>query len=255
MFFTMSNMKNKSILTAVAVLALAVSGCNKPAADPAVLDKDTSYAMGMIIASQIAVPGMRYDYQAFAEGFKAFVEAEETRFSMEEGMEKINVAFAKYFEAQAEGSQAEFVPPQTEADLAQAEANLAEGEAFLLENGAKGGVITTSSGLQYEVITEGNGPKPVSADMVRVNYEGTFLDGTIFDSSYERGTPVEFYLNQVIRGWTEGLQLMSEGGEYRFFIPANLAYGERGNERIPPNSVLVFRVELLSIFRDEADFR
>jgi FKBP-type peptidyl-prolyl cis-trans isomerase len=228
---------NKKIVFIIAISVLVFSGCNKPASDPAVLDKDTSYALGMYMASQFPVPGLHYDYQAFMEGFKAFAEAEETRFSNEEAIEKINAGLAKYFEAQAE------------TDLVQAETNLAEGEAFLLENGAKQGVITTPSGLQYEVITESNGPKPVSADMVRVNYEGTLLDGTVFDSSYERGIPAEFYLSGVIGGWTEGLQLMSEGSEYRFFIPANLAYGERGNQVIPPNSVLIFRVELLSIIK------
>jgi FKBP-type peptidyl-prolyl cis-trans isomerase len=190
--------------------------------------------MGMYIASiasQFLLSGVHYDYQAFAEGFKAFTEAEETRFSMEEASEKINAAFTKHLGEQAE-------------------TNLAEGKAFLLENGRKGGVVTTSSGLQYEVITEGGGTKPGPADMVRVNYEGTFLNGVVFDSSYERESPVEFNLNEVIRGWTEGLQLMSEGSEYRFFIPADLAYGEKGSQGgIPPNSALIFRVELLSVIK------
>jgi FKBP-type peptidyl-prolyl cis-trans isomerase len=225
------NMTNKSILTAIAVFVLVFSGCNKAAAEPAAtLDKDTSYALGMYMASQFPVPGLHYDYQAFTEGFKAFTEAEETRFSNEEAIEKINTGLAKYFGAQAE-------------------TNLADGEAFLLENGKKGGVTTTSSGLQYEVITEGGGSRPGLTDMVRVNYEGTLLDGTVFDSSYVRGSPAEFTLSGVISGWTEGLQLMNEGSEYRFFIPANLAYGESGNQGIPPNSVLIFRVELLSIIR------
>jgi FKBP-type peptidyl-prolyl cis-trans isomerase len=222
---------NKKIVFTIAVFVLAFSGCNKTAAEPVTtLDKDTSYALGMYMASQFPVPGLHYDYQAFMEGFKAFTEAEETRFSNEEALEKINAGLAKYFEAQAE-------------------TNLADGEAFLLENGRKGGVITTSSGLQYEVIIEGGGSKPGLTDMVRVNYEGTLLNGTVFDSSYARNSPAEFTLSGVIRGWTEGLQLMSEGSEYRFFIPANLAYGETGNQGIPPNSVLIFRVELLSIIR------
>jgi FKBP-type peptidyl-prolyl cis-trans isomerase len=174
------------------------------------------------------------------------MEAEETRFSMEEAEEKANAGLRDYL--------AKYEEDQEEANRQAAEANLAEGEAFLLENGGKGSVVTTASGLQYEVITEGiGGIKPGPGDMVRVHYEGTFLDGTVFDSSYERGTPTEFYLNGVIKGWTEGLQLMSEGSEYRFFIPADLAYGEAGNQGIPPNSTLIFRVELLSILRDETD--
>jgi FKBP-type peptidyl-prolyl cis-trans isomerase len=229
---------------ALAAFVLVSSGCNKGLGKPAdgALDKDTSYALGMYFASQLSLPGIHYDYQAFAEGFKAFTEAEETRFSMEEAMEKINTGLAGYM--------ATYQEEQAEANRQAAETNLAEGEAFLLENGRKGGVVTTSSGLQYEVITEGSGSQPGPADMVRVNYEGTLVNGTVFDSSYERGTPVEFNLNQVIGGWTEGLQLMREGSEYRFFIPANLAYGESGSQGgIPPNSALIFKVELLAIIK------
>jgi FKBP-type peptidyl-prolyl cis-trans isomerase len=195
----------------------------------------------MYLASQFHLPGIHYDYQSFAEGFKAFTEAEETRFSMEEAMEKINTGIAPYVSRYNE--------EQAEIGRQEAETNLAEGEAFLSENGRKLGVTTTTSGLQYEVITEGSGIKPGPADTVRVMYEGTLLDGTVFDSSYARGTPVEFPVNGVINGWIEGLQLMSEGSEYRFFIPANLAYGESGNQAIPPNSALIFRVELLSVIK------
>jgi FKBP-type peptidyl-prolyl cis-trans isomerase len=237
---------NKKIIFTVlsaAIVVFVLIGCDKGLGKPAegALDKDTSYALGMYMASQFPLPGIHYDYQAFAEGFKAFTEAEETRFSMDEATEKINTGLAAYF--------AEYYGEPAETDRQAAEANLAEGEAFLLGNGQKGGVVTTSSGLQYEVITEGSGMKPGPADMVRVNYEGTLLDGTVFDSSYARGTPAEFNVNGVIGGWIEGLQLMSEGSEYRFFIPANLAYGERGNQGIPPNSVLIFKVELLSIVK------
>jgi FKBP-type peptidyl-prolyl cis-trans isomerase len=228
---------------AATVFVLVFSGCNKGLGKPAdgALDKDTSYAVGMYIASQYLLPDVHYDYQAFAEGFKAVTEAEETRFSMEEAREKVNAGLTPYISRYNE--------EQAELGRQEAEANLAEGEAFLLENSGKGGVVTTSSGLQYEVLTKGNGLKPGPADKVRVNYEGTFLDGTVFDSSYQRGSPVEFPLNEVISGWTEGLQLMSEGSEYRFFIPANLAYGEMGNQAIPPNSALIFRVELLSVIK------
>jgi FKBP-type peptidyl-prolyl cis-trans isomerase FkpA len=132
---------------------------------------------------------------------------------------------------------------------ARASANLAEGEAFLTRNRAVKGVSTTPSGLQYMVLRQGAGPRPAPADRVRVNYRGTLLDGTVFDSSYDRGEPAEFELGQVIPGWTEGLGLMPVGAKYRFWIPAKLGYGERGTAGGPigPNATLVFDVELLGI--------
>ncbi len=133
-----------------------------------------------------------------------------------------------------------------------ASANATKGAAFLAENGKKTGVTTTASGLQYEVITSGTGPIPTTEDEVQVNYEGKMLDGTVFDSSIARGQPVTFPLTGVISGWTEGLQLMKEGSKYRFFIPANLAYGETGASTIPPNSVLTFEVELLKVTKPDA---
>lgn len=124
----------------------------------------------------------------------------------------------------------------------------AAGQAFLASNATAEGVQTTASGLQYKVEVEGTGAKPTASDTVTVNYEGTLVDGTIFDSSYARNQPVTFPLNQVIAGWTEGLQLMSVGSTYMFYIPADLAYGAGGRPPvIPPNSVLVFKVELLDI--------
>lgn len=128
-----------------------------------------------------------------------------------------------------------------------------EGEDFLAANKSKEGVKSTTSGLQYKVIKEGKGPKPKSTDVVKVHYRGTLLDGTEFDSSYKRGEPVEFPLDQVIKGWTEGLQLMTVGSKYQLFIPAALAYGEPGNRGIPPNSTLQFEVELLEIVKPAAD--
>lgn len=128
---------------------------------------------------------------------------------------------------------------------AQAVANKQAGETFLAQNAKKEGVKTTASGLQYKVITEGKGTSPKASDVVMVNYEGRLIDGTVFDSSYERGEPVEFPLNQVIPGWTEGLQLMKPGAKYEFYIPSDLAYGESGNPDIEPNSTLIFTVELL----------
>lgn len=126
--------------------------------------------------------------------------------------------------------------------------NKAAGEAFLAENGQKDTVITTPSGLQYEVIEQGDGSRPKATDNVTVHYKGTTIDGEVFDSSYDRGAPATFPLNRVIAGWTEGLQLMQEGGKFRFYIPSQLAYGERGaGAAIGPNATLIFDVELIKI--------
>ena len=125
---------------------------------------------------------------------------------------------------------------------------LAKGEKFLEENGKKEGVITTASGLQYLILTPGTGKIPKATDTVRVHYSGTLLSGTEFDSSYKRNEPIDFPLNRVIPGWTEGVQLMSEGAKFRFFIPSRLAYGARGAGRdIGPNETLIFEVELLKV--------
>jgi FKBP-type peptidyl-prolyl cis-trans isomerase FkpA len=129
-----------------------------------------------------------------------------------------------------------------------AQSPLEKGAAFLQENGGKEGVQTTASGLQYTVLQPGTGPSPKATDTVLVHYRGTLLDGTEFDSSYGRNAPIEFPLNQVIAGWTEGVQLMQEGAKYRFFIPSQLAYGRRGaGGAIGPDETLIFEVELLKV--------
>jgi FKBP-type peptidyl-prolyl cis-trans isomerase FklB len=144
-----------------------------------------------------------------------------------------------------------FTKKQEEQQREQAKQNesiKAEGENFLAENAKRPEVKTTESGLQYEVITEGNGKKPAATDVVKVHYKGTLIDGTVFDSSYDRGEPAEFPLNRVIAGWTEGLQLMSVGSKYKLYIPYQLGYGERGaGQDIKPYSALIFDVELLEI--------
>ncbi len=128
-----------------------------------------------------------------------------------------------------------------------AQENLFKGAAFLLENANREEVTTTATGLQYQVITMGEGPQPADTSTVTVHYEGTLLDGTVFDSSYDRGEPISFPLNRVIPGWTEGVQLMPVGSTFIFFVPSDLAYGPQGTGPIPGNSVLIFRIELLGI--------
>jgi len=232
---------NKSVLFAAAVCAALSGSCKAKAetAGDAKLDSDSSYAMGMYLAYFIgqSFPETTYDYKALVDGFRAMNEAGDTKFPLEDAMEKLNAAFEAASARQKEAAQA------------QSAENKEKGQAFLDENGAKPGVVTTESGLQYEVITQGTGAKPAASDTVEVNYEGALLDGTVFDSSYERGQPASFPLSGVIRGWTEGLQLMSVGSTYRFFIPSDLAYGDQGNQSIPPGSTLIFKVELLSIVK------
>jgi FKBP-type peptidyl-prolyl cis-trans isomerase len=235
--------KNAAVLLSAVAFLILLGGCKDDAAESGgngiSMDKDTSYAVGMYLASQFAIPDVHYDYKSLMEGFEAFTEAGETRFSMEEAIAKIQAAFQQISAREDEKNQA------------LGAANLEEGNAFLAENREKPGIVTTANGLQYEVITEGGGAKPSATDMVRVNYEGSLLDGTVFDSSYARDEPAEFALNGVIPGWTEGLQLMSEGSTYRFFIPSDLAYGTQGagGGLIPPNSTLIFKVELLSVLK------
>jgi FKBP-type peptidyl-prolyl cis-trans isomerase FkpA len=145
----------------------------------------------------------------------------------------------------------DFAEKQEAAVMAEAEAVKAEGIAFLDENAKKEGVISTETGLQYEIISEGEGAKPLATDTVEVHYKGTLLDGTEFDSSYSRGEPISFPLNRVIKGWTEGVQLMAEGSKFKFYIPSELAYGERDLGEIPANSTLIFEVELLKVVQPE----
>jgi len=139
---------------------------------------------------------------------------------------------------------------QEEKAKVESEKSKVEGEKYLAENANKEGVMVTESGLQYEVLSQGEGAKPVATDVVKVHYKGTLLDGTEFDSSYSRNEPTTFPLNRVIPGWTEGLQLMPVGSKYKFTIPSDLAYGDRDLGKIPANSTLIFEVELLEIQND-----
>ena len=230
---------------AILVVFLSVSlfaACNRSESPaPGALDADTSYAFGMLVSNQMSshmgLQDFSFDYNAFMEGFRDFNEGRDTRISQDRAMDLIMAAFAM------------LDAMQNEEMWLEAQRNLEEGEIFMAENAERPGVVTTASGLQYEVIVQGSGETPGPTDIVRVHYEGTLIDGTIFDSSYQRGEPLEFPLNRVIAGWTEGLQLMNVGSTFRFVIPANLAYGAQAVGIIPPNSTLVFRVELLDIIR------
>lgn len=196
-----------------------------------------SYALGIGIGSQLAGMGAKgLDIDDFAQAVKDVISGTPLKINNAEAQSLVQAFFKEQEDKQR---------------AAAAEAGKvakAAGESFLADNAKKEGVVVLPSGLQYQVLKEGNGKKPSSTDQVKCHYEGTLIDGTIFDSSYQRNEPATFGLNQVIAGWTEGVQLMSEGAKYRFFIPYNLAYGERGaGAQIPPFAALVFDVELLKV--------
>jgi len=195
-----------------------------------------SYTVGMDIGSSLAEQGLELDLDLLIEALRAAYLGEETRLSTEEALAERD-RFMRQRQQEME--------QQRELDATR---NLEEGQAFLAENREREGVIETESGLQYRVIEEGSGARPSATDQVTVHYRGSLINGTEFDSSFARGEPVTFALNQVIPGWTEGVQLMSEGSRYEFFIPADLAYGEAGRPGpIGPNSTLIFEVELVGI--------
>jgi FKBP-type peptidyl-prolyl cis-trans isomerase len=208
------------------------------------VDRDSvTYAEGVGMASQMARRGLILEeVLAALQDQDAGNEPKYT----EEELQAANEEARKFMQAQQQAAQQQ-QQQQQEAMMAAAEDNLKAGQEFLKENAGKEGVMTTLSGLQYRVIETGEGDKPAAEDVVKVHYTGKLLDGTTFDSSVDRGEPVEFPLNRVIPGWTEGLQLMSPGAKYEFWIPANLAYGPQGNQRIGPNQVLNFEVELLEV--------
>lgn len=197
-----------------------------------------SYALGLNIGAQLSQSGIKDELVGadFATGVMDMIQKKQPQISLQEAQEVLNTFFTELQEKQ---------------EAAAAEAGKAareEGEKFLAENGKKAGITTTASGLQYEVLTEGTGKQPKASDTVRCHYEGRLLDGTVFDSSYRRGEPADFGLRQVIAGWTEGVQLMKEGAKFRFYIPYNLAYGERGaGSDIPPYAALIFDVELVQV--------
>lgn len=196
-----------------------------------------SYALGIGIGSQLAGMGAKeLNIDDFAQAIKDVISGSELKVDNAEAQTLVQNFFQEQ-EAKQQAAAAEA-----------GKAAKAAGETFLAENGKKDGVVTLPSGLQYQVLKEGDGKKPSATDQVVCHYEGTLIDGTVFDSSYQRNQPATFGLNQVIAGWTEGVQLMQEGAKYRFFIPYNLAYGERGaGAQIPPFAALVFDVELIEV--------
>lgn len=200
------------------------------------MDK-VSYALGLGIGQQLAQMGASdLNIDDFADAIKDVINGNELKVSHKDAQTIVQ----DYFRQQEERINAQRAE--------QGKVAKAEGEKFLAENGKKEGVVTLKSGLQYIVLREGNGKKPKATDTVRCHYAGTLINGQEFDSSYKRDEPAVFPLNQVIPGWTEGLQLMQEGAKYRFFIPYILAYGESGaGGSIPPFATLIFDVELLEV--------
>lgn len=225
----------KKFVIAAAVVAVLFASCAKKAeTDSAPTKAEASYAFGMAIGTSIKATSVDIDYAAFVKGMKDVLDGKGGKLTQEAAEAVINKAI-------------------TAAMAKAGEANLAEEKKFLEENAKKAGVFTTASGLQYTIQSEGTGAKPSATDMVSVHYEGTLRDGTVFDSSIARGEPVQFRLDQVIPGWSEGVQLMKQGGNYTFYIPSALGYGAQGaGGAIGPNQTLIFNVELLEILPPDA---
>ena len=195
-----------------------------------------SYALAMNMSAHLLKMSIDLDREIIIEAVTSLLRGNQPDMSQEDyqqTMQKFQATMEEKANAEAQKAASE---------------NSEKGKAYLAENAKKEGVKVTASGLQYEVIKEGTGKKPAATDTVSVHYEGTLINGQVFDSSIRRGQPVEFPLNRVIPGWTEGVQLMSVGSKYRFVIPSNLAYGEHGaGGAIGPNETLIFEVELLDI--------
>ena len=236
-------MRNKIIYLLAIALGIAGTACQQNGAvQNAKLETATdsaSYAIGFLVGSNnkqqlaSAPGGKEMNIETMAAAFRTASLGEDGLITEEEA----NTIIRNYFES---------------ANKREAQENLEKGNAFLEQNKTREGIHVTDNGLQYEVLTEGTGSKPTADDQVRVHYHGTLIDGTVFDSSVDRGEPAVFKVGQVIPGWTEALQLMPVGSKWKIYLPADLAYGERGaGNDIGPNSVLIFEVELLEIVKDK----
>ena len=216
----------KIILSLILILGITITNAQNFNTE---MEK-VSYSLGVNVAKSVKNQGLTsIDSEAIAQAFTDVFEGNELKISEQES----NLVLQDYFGKLAKEAQS---------------ANVEAGQKFLAENAKRNGVTTTATGLQYEVLTEGSGDSPKETDQVTVHYHGTLIDGTVFDSSVERGQPATFPVNGVIPGWVEALQLMKSGAKYKLFIPSNLAYGERGaGGSIGPNTTLIFEVELISI--------
>lgn len=233
----------KEVLTAVLGVGLFLGVCSageKPTLND-IKDKD-SYSIGYQFGTLIKSQGVDYDLEVLVAGIRDAFGGKKPQLNEEEMKTVLNDLQKKIWVARQRQLKE------------QAAKNLSEGKAFLDENSKKEGVKTLPSGLQYKIIREGTGASPKESDTVTVHYRGTLIEGTEFDNSFKRGNPETFQVNGVIPGWTEALQLMKEGAKWQIFVPSELAYGERGQgSRIPPNSTLIFEVELISINQGQTD--
>ena len=203
-----------------------------------------SYIIGTQIVGNLKSQEVEVDLDSLIMGLRDAMEGRPLALS-QSVMKQVYSRFQQQMRAKLAAKRAEEKKKRDE----EAKKNLAAGTAFLEANKAKEGVKVLPSGLQYKVITEGTGNTPTADDKVKTNYRGTLIDGTEFDSSYKRNRPAEFAVTKVIKGWTEALQLMKEGAKWELYIPTNLAYGQRGTPNIPPNSTLIFEIELLEIVK------
>jgi len=225
----------KRFFTLGSLMAAILFTGNALAAELETEAQKLGYIIGMDIGSSLRQQGTDLDLDTLFQAIKATYNDEPLAMTPEEAA-TIRESFVAKRRAEAEADRA-----------SSGAANAAEGDKFLLENSQKDGVQMTDSGLQYEVLEMGDGPRPSATDKVKVHYRGTLLNGEEFDSSYSRGEPISFALNQVIPGWTEGVQLMPVGSKFMFYVPPNLAYGPAGGGPIGPNATLIFQVELLGI--------
>lgn len=228
-------MKKLTNYLAVAAAMLLMASCNQGQNEvskvPTTGEDSLSYIYGFAIAENLKQQDMNLDADMVKYGFEASNDSSGIM-TKEEANQYLQKAFQS---------------AQEKKTRVQGDKNMAAGQAYLESNKAKEGVQVTATGLQYEIVQEGNGPKPAATDKVTVHYHGTLIDGTVFDSSVDRGQPAQFPVNGVIPGWVEALQMMPKGSKWKLTIPSNLAYGERGPGNIGPNSVLIFDVELIDI--------